>query len=163
MAQQHRFRPRSAARMRRLMNAWPAFWAAGIRIVAWDADFRRIVVRLTRPNALTANAFGTQYGGSLFSMTDPFFAIMVGHHLGRDFAVWDQRAEIEFVAPGRTAVTAELRVTEAELEELRAAAASGEKVLRWFECDVVGADGSVVARVRKQLYVRRRRDVGGPV
>lgn len=28
----------------------------------------------------------------------------------------------------------------------------------WFENDVVADDGTVVARVRKQLYVRRKRD-----
>ncbi|OJX62105.1 MAG: hypothetical protein BGO95_00230 [Micrococcales bacterium 73-13] len=144
--------------MRRLMNAWPTFWAAGIRILEWDDDFRRIRVRLARPNALTSNAFGTQYGGSLFSMTDPFFAIMLIEHLGRDHSVWDRRAEIEFVSPGRTAVTAEMSISAADVEEIRAAAATGEKVLRWFGCDVVGTDGAVVARVRKQVYVRRRRD-----
>jgi hypothetical protein len=39
-------------------------------------------------------------------------------------------------------------------DELRAAAAGGEKVLRWFETEVTTASGEVVARVRKQLYVR---------
>lgn len=146
--------------MRRLMNAWPLFWAAGIRIVEWDGDFRRIKVRLRRPNALTANAFGTQYGGSLFSMTDPFFAIMLIERLGREHSVWDQRAEIEFVSPGRTAVTAEMTIDDAIVEEIRAAAASGEKVLRWFDCEILDEAGAVVARVRKQIYVRRKRDVG---
>ncbi len=37
---------------------------------------------------------------------------------------------------------------------MRAAAASGEKVLRWFESEIVTASGKVVARVRKQLYVQ---------
>jgi hypothetical protein len=37
---------------------------------------------------------------------------------------------------------------------LRAAAAGGDKVLRWFETEVTTADGKVIARVRKQLYVR---------
>ncbi len=161
MAQRHRFKRRSAKRMRRLMNAWPALWAAGIRVTEWDDDFHRIVVRLRRPNPLTANAFGTQYGGSLFSMTDPFYAIMLIEHLGREHAVWDQSAEIEFVSPGRTAVTAVLEVDAAVVEEIRAAAASGEKVLRWFSCEVLGEDGTVVARVSKQVYIRRRRDVGG--
>lgn len=144
------------------MNTWPVLWAAGIRIVEWDADFRRIKVRLRRPNALTANAFGTQYGGSLFSMTDPFFAIMLIEHLGREHSVWDQRGEIEFVSPGRTAVTTELRIDADVIEEIRAAASSGEKVLRWFEAEIVDEAGAVVARVRKQVYIRRRRDVGGP-
>jgi hypothetical protein len=40
------------------------------------------------------------------------------------------------------------------IDELRAAAATGEKVLRWFETEVKTASGEVIARVRKQLYVR---------
>jgi hypothetical protein len=40
------------------------------------------------------------------------------------------------------------------VDELRAAAANGEKVLRWFETEVKTAGGEVVARVRKQIYVR---------
>jgi hypothetical protein len=40
------------------------------------------------------------------------------------------------------------------LEELRAAAADGEKVLRWFDVSIKTAAGDVVAIVRKQLYVR---------
>lgn len=60
-------------------------------------------------------------------------------------------------------MTAEFVVTEEVLNELRAAAAGGVKVLRWFETDVVAQDGTVVARVRKQLYVRERRKVPTPV
>jgi hypothetical protein len=40
------------------------------------------------------------------------------------------------------------------VDELRTAAAAGDKVLRWFETEVATASGEVVARVRKQLYVR---------
>lgn len=42
------------------------------------------------------------------------------------------------------------------IEALRAAAVGGDKVLRWFEAGVVDAAGDVVARVRKQVYVRRK-------
>jgi hypothetical protein len=40
------------------------------------------------------------------------------------------------------------------LEELRDAAAAGEKVLRWFDVSIKTAAGEIVAVVRKQLYVR---------
>ncbi len=40
------------------------------------------------------------------------------------------------------------------VDELRVAAAGGEKVLRWFETEVKTASGEVIARVRKQIYVR---------
>lgn len=149
----------SARRMRRLMNLWPPLLFAGIRILEWDADFRRVKVRLGY-HRLNTNYFHTQYGGSLFSMTDPFWSIMLLHALGPEYTVWDQRGEIEFVAPGRTAVTTEMSIDESVVDELRAEARSGDKVLRWFVSDVVDAHGSVVARVRKQIYVRRKRDAG---
>ena len=41
------------------------------------------------------------------------------------------------------------------LDELRGATADGAKALRWFETEVIDAAGDVVARMRKQLYIRR--------
>jgi hypothetical protein len=78
--------------------------------------------------------------------------------LGRDYVVWDQAGEIDFIAPGREDVYAEFVIEDAVLDELRRAAASGEKVLRWFETEIRTARGEVIARARKQLYVRRKRD-----
>ena len=63
---------------------------------------------------------------------------------------------LEFVAPGRESVYAEFHVDDALLEEIRSATAGGAKYLRWCETSVCTADGEVVARVRKQIYVRRK-------
>ena len=53
---------------------------------------------------------------------------------------------------------AEFALDDGMLDELRAATADGAKTLRWFELEVRTAAGDVVARVRKQLYVRRKRE-----
>lgn len=152
----------SATGLRRGMNLWPPFLLTGIRIDEVSDDFRRVRVRLRR-SRLTTNYVGTQFGGSLFAMTDPFWMVMMLRNLGPGYVVWDKAGEIEFVSPGRTAVTAEFALDPAVVDEVRAAADAGEKVLRWFEVDVVGTDGAVVARVRKQLYVRRASmPTGGP-
>jgi hypothetical protein len=87
-------------------------------------------------------------------MTDPFYMIMLLHNLGPDYLVWDKSGAIEYLAPGRGTVTARFHLTEARLDEIRAQAVGGEKVLPEFEIDVVDAAGTVVARVRKTLYVR---------
>lgn len=138
------------------MNAWPPFLFSGIRVQRMSADFRHVRVRLRRLPA-TTNYVGTLFGGSLFSMTDPFWMMMILRNLGPGYVVWDKAAEIEFVAPGRSSVTATFDLTEQILDELREAAAGGEKVLRWFENDIVTDDGTLVARSRKQIYVRRKR------
>jgi acyl-coenzyme A thioesterase PaaI-like protein len=144
-------------RLRRVLNYWPPFLFAGIRLERLDDDWRYAKVRL-KLRWYNRNYVGTHFGGNLFSMTDPFWMILVMECLGRDYMVWDQAAEISFVAPGREDVYAQFRVEESVLDELRAATANGDKVLRWFETEIKTAGGEVVARVRKQLYVRLKRD-----
>lgn len=139
--------------LRRIFNLWPPFLFAGIRVRAIAPDWRhaRVQLKLAWYNR---NYVRTQYGGNLFSMTDPFWMILIMRSLGPDYLVWDKAAEIEFVAPGREDVFADFQVEPTVLDELRQAAAGGDKVLRWFETEVKTASGQVVARVRKQLYVR---------
>ena len=138
------------------MNIWPPFAGSGIHIDHLGADFRTAKVTL-KHSWWARNYVGTLFGGAIFAMTDPWWMVLVLRSLGKGYVVWDKAAEIEFVAPGRSKVRAEFAVTEEILDEIRAAAAGGAKVLRWFETDVVADDGTVVARVRKQLYVRERR------
>lgn len=142
--------------MRRIMNAWPPFVGAGIHVTEIAPDFSQAKV-LLRLRPWTANYVGTQYGGSMFSMTDAFWMILVSNRLGPDYVLWDKRAEIEFRRPGRSDLHTTFDVTDDLIEELRAAADSGEKVLRWLENDIMDHEGHVVAHVRRQLYVRRKR------
>ncbi|MBB5955640.1 acyl-coenzyme A thioesterase PaaI-like protein [Saccharothrix tamanrassetensis] len=142
-----------ASRLRLGMNLWPPFLFAGIRVVAISDDYRYAKVRM-RLRWYNRNYVGTHFGGSLFSMTDPFWMLLVLRHLGRDHMVWDRAGEIEFVRPGRGTVYAEFRLTDEHLAELRSQAAGGGKALLWFPVEVVAEDGSVVARVRKQVYAR---------
>ena len=65
------------------------------------------------------------------------------------------------MAPGREDVYAHFKLEPAVVDELRAAAADGEKVLRWFETEVKTAAGEVIASVRKQIYVRLKPRVRG--
>ncbi|MGB3257689.1 MAG: DUF4442 domain-containing protein [Ornithinimicrobium sp.] len=142
--------------MRHFMNIWPPFAGSGIHIEQLGADFRTARVALHH-RWWARNYVGTLFGGAIFAMTDPWWMVLVLRSLGPDYVVWDKAAEIEFVAPGRSTVRASYVVTDELLQELREAAAGGAKVLRWLETDVVTDDGTVVARVRKQLYVRERR------
>ncbi len=146
----------SARTLRHVLNLWPPFLFAGIHVAAIGDDFRSARVEL-RMRPWNRNYVGTHFGGSLFAMTDPFWMLMVLHALGDGYIVWDKAATIDFEKPGRGLVHAEFVLDDATLAELRAAAAGGDKVLRWFDAPVRDASGDVVAVVRKQLYVRRKR------
>ncbi len=144
--------------LRRALNMWPPYRFAGVRVLQIAPDYSRAVVSL-RLTPLNRNYVGTQFGGSLFAMADPFWMLLVMNQLGPDYVVWDQRAEIEFVRPGRGEVRTEFVLDPAVVQRLREAAADGDKVLEWFENDIVDLAGEVVARVRRQLYVRRKREM----
>ena len=141
--------------LRHGMNLWPPFLFSGIHVAEISPDWHRVRVEL-RLRPWNRNYVGTHFGGSPFAMTDPFRMIPVLRCLGPDYIVWDQAGEIEFVKPGRGTVHALFELDDAVLDELRAATAGGEKALRWFHADVVDEQGEVVARTRKQLYVRRK-------
>lgn len=143
------------ALLRRAMNLWPPFLGAGISVTRIAADYRDVEVRLVL-RVLNRNYVGTHFGGSLFAMTDPFFAILVMHNLERDYLVWDKSSGIHFKAPGRSTVWANFSITQAQIDDIQAHTASGEKYEPGFSVDVVDHGGTVVATIDKQLYIRRK-------
>jgi len=135
------------------MNLWPPYLGAGIRVRDIAQDWSSATVEL-RSRLLNRNYVGTHFGGSLFAMTDPFYALLLMHRLGERYLVWDQAASIEFVAPARGTVSATFILAEERVEAIRVQAAGGEKVLPQFEDEIRDRAGELVARVRKTLYVR---------
>ena len=144
-------------RLRWILNLWPPFLFTGIKVLHIGEDWSRAKVRL-KLTPFNRNAVGSHFGGSLFAMTDPFWMLLAMHKLGKDYIVWDKAGEIEFVSPGRNNVFCEFHLDNATIEAIKAEAADGSKHLRWFESHVVDGQGKLIAKVRKQLYVRRKRE-----
>ncbi|HTY03030.1 MAG TPA: DUF4442 domain-containing protein [Rhodocyclaceae bacterium] len=147
----------SAGLFRFGINLWPPFLGAGIHVIELSPDFRSATVRL-RHGLLNRNYFGTHYGGSLFSMTDPFYAILLLHNLPRGYVVWDKSSSIDFKVPGRGDVFARFRLTDEQIGDVLAQTASGDKYEPTWSVDIVDGDDQVVATVAKTLYIRRRRE-----
>ena len=140
---------------RRGINLWPPFAGAGIRVIRVAADFREVDVAL-KLGVFNRNYFGTQFGGSMYAMTDPFFALMMLRNLGAGYVVWDKAGSIRYVRPGRGAVYARFRLPAAAVARARRATAGGKPHEPTFRVRIVDADGETVAEVTKTLYIRRR-------
>lgn len=143
-----------AGALRLGMNLWPPFIGAGIHVFAIAPDFRSVKVRL-RMGWLNRNYVGTHFGGSLYAMTDPFFALMLFKNLGRGYTVWDKASRIQYQRPGRGTVTASFILTETQIAEVLEKTATGEKFEPTYRIEVVDLAGQVVATVDKTLYIRR--------
>ncbi|WP_022967284.1 DUF4442 domain-containing protein [Denitrificimonas caeni] len=146
---------RKARSLRWLMNLYPPYLGAGVKVRNISPDFREVQVSmgLTWYNR---NYVRTQFGGSLYSMTDPFYMLMLMENLGRDYVVWDKASHIEFVSPGKGTVHAEFKIDQMMLDTIREHTASGEKYLPKYKVEVRDDHGTLVALVDKTLYIRRK-------
>lgn len=142
-------------RLKRLLNLYPPYLGAGVRVTHVDPDWLeiRVAMKLRWRNR---NAVGTHFGGSLYSMVDPHLMLLLMQRLGPRYVVWDKSAAIEFRKPGRGTVRSVIRVTEAEIDDIRRATVDGEPFYPQFELDVTDEEDEIVARVKKTLYVRLR-------
>tara|TARA_R110002167_G_scaffold6326_5_gene29352 strand:- start:285 stop:743 length:459 start_codon:yes stop_codon:yes gene_type:complete len=146
---------KKAWQMKLLLNIWPPFLFTGIRIVDISEDFRKAKVRL-KLSVFNKNAVGVHFGGSLYAMTDPFCMLMVMSRLGKDYIVWDKSADIDYIKPGKGTVTAEFLITDALIEDILLNTAQGEKYLPEIPVYVKDAEGEIVAKLNRKLYIRRK-------
>jgi len=143
--------------MRILMNLWPPFLGAGIRVKRLQLDWKEIDVEM-KLRIWNSNYVGTHYGGSLYSMADPFYMLMLIENLGRDYIVWDKAASIRFRKPGKGTVSVSFRLSDDDLAGIREALKTEEKIDRAFQAEVKDESGTVIAEVQKVIHIRNKKE-----
>ena len=141
--------------VRNWVGLYPPILFSGIRVRRLGVEPLRYRTELRR-KWWNANAVGTHFGGSLFTMTDPFHMLILLDAIGQDFVVWDQESRIEFIVAARVPVHAVLEISKEEIERIREEASSG-KIHPVFVVPILDEKGRLIARVTKTLYVQRKR------
>lgn len=146
----------SSSTFKFFINLYPPFLGAGIRITQINKNYTELtaLMKLTWYNR---NYVGTQFGGSLYAMTDPFYMLMLINNLGREYIVWDKAAQIDFRKPGTGTVRAQFRISAELLQTIKDKTASGEKYIFDLPLDIINDDQEIVAHVIKTLYVRKKK------
>jgi len=138
-----------------IVNLYPPYLGAGVRVTHVGDDFHVVDVRM-RLHRWNRNYVGTHFGGSLFSMADPFYMVMLIELLGPAYSVWDKVATIRFRRPGRGTVRARFEIPPERVEDIRRAVDEQGKVETTFSVNITDEQGDVVAEVEKLLWVKRR-------
>ncbi|MCG3879746.1 DUF4442 domain-containing protein [Psychrobacter sp. Ps6] len=138
------------------LNTYAPYIGAGIKIdhISLDQGLCVVSMGLT---TLNKNIVGTQFGGSLYSMVDPFYMLMLMHQLGSNYVVWDKSSHIDFVAPGNSRVTARMKIPSSEVITIQELAKDGEPVFREYKVNIVDEQQKLIATVTKTLYIRLRK------
>jgi acyl-coenzyme A thioesterase PaaI-like protein len=137
-----------------LLNVYPPYLGAGVRLTRVADDLCTFDVEM-QLKPWNKNLFGTHFGGSLYSMCDPFFVIILSEHLGRGYEVWDKAATIRFKKPGRGTVRARFHIDPLQIDAVRAQADLEDKVEPVFTVQILDTSGEVVAEIDKTVQVRR--------
>ena len=140
-----------------LINIYPPYLGTGIQVKKITPDYREILTEMTL-RWYNRNYVGTHFGGSLYAMVDPFYMLMLMQILGKSYTVWDKSSHIEFIRPARGTVQARFEITDADLHRIYEQTRDNGKYLPVFEVNITQGK-TVVARAKKELYVRRKKDI----
>jgi len=145
----------TARKLKRWIGMYPPYLGAGVRVTELADDFKTVRVEMPL-RFYNRNYVGTHFGGSLYSMCDPFYMLMLINILGPEYIVWDKAATIRFKRPGKGVVKAVFQLSDEQIAAIKAAADTQGKVEPQFQVTVTDSDGNVVAEIDKLLYVRKK-------
>lgn len=142
----------------KLINFWPPYLGAGVKVKNISKDFTSIEVEM-KLRFWNQNYVGSHFGGSLYSMSDPFLMLMLIENLGKDYVVWDKAASIKFKKPGKGKVKINFQVTPEQIQELKNSADNNPKIEPEFQVNIVDENDEIVAEIKKTLYIKRKEKV----
>ena len=139
----------------KFFNYWPPYLGAGIRITKIDAEMRSIEVEM-KAHFWNRNYVGTHFGGSLYSMVDPFLMLMLIENLGPAYSVWDKSATIRFKKATTARVRAKFELSLEEIETIRTKVDAEKKVAIQFVVQILDDQQQLIAEVDKVLSVKKK-------
>lgn len=138
----------------RLWNYWPPFLFTGIKIIKVSKDLLHLKVIL-KLRFWNANYHGTQYGGAMSAATDPFYAMILIHALGKEYVVWDKAATIRFLKPGKSDLILDFVITPQEIATIKNTIDIEGKMDLTKRIDLVDKDGAVVAYADRTITIKK--------
>ncbi len=141
--------------LEKAINFYGPFLGAGVKLKELSKDYRyaKVTMPLTFYNK---NYMGTQFGGSLYAMVDPWYMLMLIKNLGENYIVWDKEATIRFKKPGKGKVTAEFVLTQEIIDEIKLHVGDHTKMNYIFKVEIKDESGALICEVDKVVYIRRK-------
>lgn len=137
------------------INFYAPYLGAGIRIRNVDEAYRRFEVEMPL-TPWNKNIKGVHFGGSLYSMCDPFYMWILMENLGAEYIVWDKAATIKFLKPGNGTVHAIFEVEDKRIQSIREDLKVKIKDDYIFETYIYNDENIKIAKVTKTVYVRKK-------
>lgn len=135
---------------------YPPLFFQRIWVKKFHKDFRGVDVKIFK-STFNKNYNGSIFGGTIYSATDPFYALLFDQVLQRQgfkVRVWLKSASIQYLKPGRGHLYFTIYITdEMKAEAIEALTHTG-KFVKAYPMEITNAAGELCATVMNEVYVR---------
>lgn len=138
------------------MRFYPPLFFQRIWVIKFDKGFTGVHVKISK-SFLNVNYNRTIFGGTIFSASDPFFALLFDQILqrrGLKCRVWLKSAEIRYLKPGNTNLNFTISLSEEQIREAEIILGTEGKFVKAYPMNIFNSEGVLCATVINEVYIR---------
>lgn len=138
------------------MRFYPPLFFQRIWVRKFDQGYKGVDVKISK-SFLNINYNSSIFGGTIFSASDPFYALLFDQILQRKrikCRVWLKSASIRYLKPGRTNLYFKISLSDEEILEAETALRTVGKFVKAYPMDIVNSEGELCATVINEVYIR---------
>jgi hypothetical protein len=138
------------------MRFYPPLFFQRIWVKKFDKGFSGVKVKIFK-SFLNLNYNRSIFGGSIFSASDPFYALLFDQILQRNglkCRVWLKSASINYLKPGRTNLEFTIALSDEEITEAIMALKSVGKFVKAYPINMYNSKGELCVTVINEVYIR---------
>jgi acyl-coenzyme A thioesterase PaaI-like protein len=146
----------SANTLKWAIRFYPPLFFQRIWVINFANDFKSVEVKINK-SLFNTNYNKSIFGGTIFSATDPFYALLFDQLLrirGFKTRVWLKSANIQYLKPGRSNLYFKIILTDEDIAEAEVALISVGKYIKNYKIEIFNKQGELCATAHNEVYVR---------
>lgn len=139
-----------------LMRFYPPMFFQRIWVRKIHKGFRGVDIKINR-SLFTTNLGSSIFGGTIFSATDPFYALLFGQLMkrkGLKITVWLKSAQIQYIKPGRTDLHYTITISEDMIAEAEQKLKEEGRFIKAYPIEIYDKTGGLCATAMNEVYLR---------
>lgn len=140
------------------MRLYPPLLLQRIWVQKIHKDFKGADIKINR-SLFTLNFGKAIFGGTIYSGTDPFYAMLFGQILRNknyQITIWLKSASIQFLKPGRSDLYYSIVITDEMIEELETELNSKGVFVKSYSIEVYSKNKELSAIAKNEIYIRKK-------
>jgi len=146
----------SAKTLKWAIRFYPPLFFQRIWVINFGVDFKSVEVKINK-SLFNTNYNKSIFGGTIFSATDPFYALLFDQLLrirGFKTRVWLKSASIQYLKPGTTNLYFKIILSDEDVAEAEVALVEVGKFIKNYKIEIFNKQGELCAIANNEVYVR---------